>query len=241
MNRPDRERIRAKGREIHHRLRQEPGILAAMAAASAALWAFVETADEVVEGEAAAVDRALLLLLRSPDDPAEMLGPAWLEFLARDVTSLGGWGVLGLIVIAAAGFLRLAGHWRTALFVVAATGAGALASSLLKLAFSRPRPDLVPHATEVATASFPSGHAMGSAVVYLTLAVLLARLVATARLKVYILAVAVVLTLLIGVSRVYLGVHWPSDVLAGWAAGAAWALGCWAVARILHVGGGGGR
>lgn len=220
---------------MHQRLR-EPRILLAMAAASAALWAFLEVADKVLEGESMPVDRALLLLLRSPSDPAEMLGPPWLEDFAHDVTTLGDIGVLGLIVLVATGFLACAGRRRTALFVVGATGGGALASTLLKLAFARPRPDLVPHATEVATASFPSGHAMVSAVVYLTLAALLARLVAAPRLKAYIIGVAGVLTLLIGTSRIYLGVHWPSDVLAGWAAGAAWALACLALARALHIG-----
>lgn len=220
---------------MHPSLRQ-PRILLAMAAASAALWAFLELADEVLEGESMPVDQALLLLLRSPSDPAEMLGPPWLEGFAHDVTTLGDIGVLGLIVLVATGFLACAGRRRTALFVVGATGGGALASTLLKLAFARPRPDLVPHATEVTTASFPSGHAMVSAVVYLTLAALLARLVAAPRLKAYIIGVAVVLTLLIGTSRIYLGVHWPSDVLAGWAAGAAWALVCLALARALHIG-----
>lgn len=220
---------------MHPSLRQ-PRILLAMAAASAALWAFLELADEVLEGESMPVDQALLLLLRSPSDPAEMLGPPWLEDFAHDVTTLGDIGVLGLIVLVATGFLACAGRRRTALFVVGATGGGALASTLLKLAFARPRPDLVPHATEVTTASFPSGHAMVSAVVYLTLAALLARLVAAPRLKAYIIGVAVVLTLLIGTSRIYLGVHWPSDVLAGWAAGAAWALVCLALARALHIG-----
>lgn len=220
---------------MHPSLRQ-PRILLAMAAASAALWAFLELADEVLEGESMPVDQALLLLLRSPSDPAEMLGPPWLEDFAHDVTALGDIGVLGLIVLVATGFLACAGRRRTALFVVGATGGGALASTLLKLAFARPRPDLVPHATEVTTASFPSGHAMVSAVVYLTLAALLARLVAAPRLKAYIIGVAVVLTLLIGTSRIYLGVHWPSDVLAGWAAGAAWALVCLALARALHIG-----
>lgn len=220
---------------MRERLR-EPRILAVMATASAALWLFIEVADGVREGETETLDRAIFLMFRNATDPAEMLGPSWLETFARDLTALGALGVLGLIVAVAAGFLLLAGRHRTALFMAAATTGGALVSSLLKLAFDRPRPDIVPHATEVVSASFPSGHAMVSAVVYLTLATLLARLTRSNALKAYIVGVAVLLTLLIGISRVYLGVHWPSDVLAGWAAGAAWALACWAIASILHLG-----
>lgn len=214
---------------------REPRILAAGAGACAAAWLFIELAEEVVEGEVRAVDAHLLMLLRNPSDPANPLGPRWLELMARDITALGSLGVLGLMVLAAAGFLALAGRRRTALFVLAATGGGALASTLLKALFARPRPDIVPHETYVASASFPSGHAMVSAVVYLTLGALIARLAPEPRLKAYILAVAVLLAGLIGISRVYLGVHWPSDVLAGWAAGAAWALACGAVAQGLRL------
>ena len=107
-------------------------------------------------------------------------------------------------------------------------------STLLKLAFQRPRPDLVPHGAEVYTASFPSGHAMLSAVTYLTLAALLIQVQVQWRAKTYVLALAVLVTLLIGVSRVYLGVHWPTDVLAGWCIGAAWALLCWLAALALQ-------
>ena len=212
----------------------EPRILGAIAAASAALWAFIELADEVVEGETRAIDRAVLVFLRG--EGAGPVGPRWFEELARDLTALGGVGVLGLLVAAAAGFLWLAGRRPTALFVVAATAGGALATHLLKLAFDRPRPDILEHGAHVTSASFPSGHAMLSAVVYLTLAALVARLLPAARLKLYVIGVAAGLSLLAGLTRVYLGVHWPSDVLAGWAAGAAWALGCWAVAQGVHLG-----
>lgn len=215
---------------------REPRILGTIAAACAAAWAFVEAADEVVEGDTRAVDTAILTLLRSPGGGSDSQGPAWLQSLARDITALGSLGVLTLLVAASAGFMLLAGRRRAALFTVAATGGGALASSLLKALFDRPRPDVVPHATEVATASFPSGHAMASAVVYLTLGALLARLVPAPRLKLYIMAVATALAAAVGLTRVYLGVHWPSDVLAGWAAGAAWALACWALARGARSG-----
>jgi undecaprenyl-diphosphatase len=121
-----------------------------------------------------------------------------------------------------------------ALFVVAAVGGGMLLSTLLKMGFDRPRPDLVPHGALVYTASFPSGHATLSAVVYLTLGALLARVQPRFVLKFYLLGLAIVLTVTVGVSRVYLGVHWPTDVLAGWALGAAWALFCWAAALWLQ-------
>jgi undecaprenyl-diphosphatase len=103
---------------------------------------------------------------------------------------------------------------------------GVLISQTMKWAFARPRPDLVPHGAEVFTASFPSGHSMMSAVVYLTLGALLARTQADPAVKTYVLVMAVVLTVLVGASRVYLGVHWPTDVLAGWALGGVWALIC---------------
>nr|WP_276510037.1 phosphatase PAP2 family protein [Niveibacterium umoris] len=137
-----------------------------------------------------------------------------------------------MLVAACVVFLLLRRDLRTAAFVAAATVSGAVASLLLKSAFARPRPDLVPHATTVFTASFPSGHAMLSAVVYLTLGALLARITYGWWQKRYLMVLAVSLTAMIGASRVYLGVHWPSDVLAGWALGAAWALACWIFAQL---------
>jgi undecaprenyl-diphosphatase len=216
----------------------EPRILGVILAATSALWVFIEVAEEVVEGDTHAIDAAILLSLRAVGDPADPLGPRWLEEFARDVTALGSPGVLALLVLVTIVFLLLAGRYRTSLFLLAATTSGAIASALLKQSFARPRPDLVPHEVYVSTASFPSGHAMISAVVYLTLGALVARLVPRRRLKLYVLSVAALLTGLIGMSRVYLGVHWPSDVLAGWAAGAAWALGCWVAAQTVHLGDG---
>jgi undecaprenyl-diphosphatase len=119
--------------------------------------------------------------------------------------------------------------------VVIAVGGGTLLSFLLKGGFDRPRPELVPHGSYVYTASFPSGHSMMSAVVYLTLGALLVRIHPKRRTKAYILTIAVITTLAVGVSRVYMGVHWPSDVLGGWTLGAAWALLCWLVARWLKM------
>lgn len=209
-------------------------LLAALGVAAAALWAFIELADEVLEGETHALDSALLRALRAAGDPSDPLGPAWVEEMARDVTALGGVVVLVLLTAAAVGYLLLERKRHAALAVLVAVGGGQAVSAVMKAAFERPRPDLVPHLSYVYTASFPSGHAMMAAVTYLTLAALLAQVHESWRIRAYLLGIALLLTLLIGCSRVYLGVHWPSDVAAGWTLGAAWALACWAAMRALQ-------
>lgn len=201
---------------------------------SGGVWAFVGLADEVTEGDTMSVDEAVLLALRSPADHADPLGPGWVEEMGRDFTALGGVGVLVLVTLGALGYLLLARRFRAALFTALAVPGGILLSTLMKIGYDRPRPDLVPHEAMVYTASFPSGHAMMSAVTYLTLAALLSRVQPEMRLKAYLLTMALLLTLLVGASRVYLGVHWPTDVLAGWTAGAAWAALCWLAMRWLQ-------
>lgn len=212
----------------------EPQMLAVLVLLAGAVWAFVELADEVTEGATASLDERVLLALRNPGDATDPLGPVWFEELARDITAFGGIGVLVLITAVAAGFLVLQRKQHMATYLVIATGGGVFFSTLLKAAFNRARPDLVPHGQAVYTSSFPSGHSMMSAVVLLTIGALLAGAQPSLRLKTYLLSVAVLMTLLVGLSRVYLGVHWPTDVLAGWMAGAAWALLCWAVAERLR-------
>ena len=132
------------------------------------------------------------------------------------------------------GYLVLVRKRAAGLLVLGAVFGGQVLSTLLKLLFDRPRPDLIPDAPHEFTASFPSGHAMLSAVTYLTLAALLARVQPLRRARIYLLALAILLTVLIGVSRVYLGVHWPTDVLAGWSIGSAWAMLCWRLAGWLQ-------
>ena len=208
--------------------------LVLLALVTAGVWGFAELADEVVEGSTRVLDTQLLLTLRNPENSAEPLGPAWLEEMGRDFTALGGVGVLTLLTLAALSYLLLLGKPKLMLFVLVAVGGGLLLSTLLKLGFDRPRPELVPHGSYVYTASFPSGHSMLAATVYLTLGALLVRAQPRRRLKAFILASSILVTLLVGVSRVYLGVHWPTDVLAGWALGATWALLCWLVAHALQ-------
>ncbi|MBF9233288.1 phosphatase PAP2 family protein [Microvirga alba] len=197
-------------------------------------WAFLGLAGEVREGETHGFDTALLLALRNPQNPADPLGPSWLEEAARDITGLGGYAVLTIVTLASIVYLLMAKKRGAALLVIVAVLGGTLLSTILKLGFDRPRPDLVPHAARVYTASFPSGHAMLSAVTFLTLGALLTRVEESRRIKVFIMGLAVAMTLLVGISRVYLGVHWPSDVLAGWSVGAAWACLCWFVALQLQ-------
>lgn len=152
----------------------------------------------------------------------------------RDFTALGGIPFLVLLTLAVSTYLFLDGKGRIALLVLLAVAGSLILSSALKHGFQRPRPDLVPHGSYVYTTSFPSGHSTMAAAVYLTLGTLLARVQARRRQKAVLLAFALLLTVLVGASRVYLGVHWPTDVLAGWTAGGTWALVCWFLARWLQ-------
>lgn len=215
-------------------VRSEYLLLIILALICGGAWAFVGLADEVMEGETHDVDETILLAMRNPADRSDPIGPGWVEEMGRDFTALGGVAVLTFIALVSVGHMLLRGRTRSALYLAGTVAGGMLLSTLLKLGFDRPRPDLVPHESIVYTASFPSGHSMMSAVVYLTIGALVARLDCRPALRIYVIAVAVFTTLAVGVSRVYLGVHWPSDVLAGWTAGATWALLCWLGARILQ-------
>jgi undecaprenyl-diphosphatase len=214
--------------------RHELSLLVLLGLIAFGVWGFAELADEVLEGETRAFDTAVLLALRSPGNPDDPIGPRWFEEMVRDFTSLGGIGVLTFIALAAFGFLLLQGQFRAGVLLIMSVAGGGILSTVLKLGFARPRPDLVAHQTHTITSSFPSGHALVAAVTYLTLGVLLARVQPNLLLKAYLLLLSVVLTVIIGCSRVYLGVHWPTDVLAGWAGGAVWALFCWLIARWLQ-------
>jgi len=208
--------------------------LAALALLGLAVMAFVQIADEVLEGEWRWLDEELLLALRTDGQPAEPIGPLWVEELVRDVTALGGLGIVVGMTAAVCGYLVISGKRGQALLVLVAVTGGAGVSTLLKALFDRPRPGLVAHGVEAYQASFPSGHSMMAAVVYLTLGVLLARLQGHRRQQVFIMGAAALVVLAVGLSRIYLGVHWPTDVAAGWAAGVGWAAVCWLAALWLQ-------
>jgi undecaprenyl-diphosphatase len=195
---------------------------------------FITVAVLVNMGITQDLDERLLRLPRDPADPSRTLGPAWLEEIARDLTALGGIAGLCLLTLMVCGYLLICGKYRALLLVLAATLGGLVLNGLLKDRFDRPRPHVVPHKSQVMTSSFPSGHSLNSAVIYLTLATLLASLVEKPRPKVYFLSMGLLLTILVGVSRVYMGVHYPTDVLAGWCAGLAWAFLCSFMARWLE-------
>ncbi|MFG0334834.1 MAG: phosphatase PAP2 family protein [Maioricimonas sp. JB049] len=214
--------------------RHELSTLGSFVLLAAGVWGFVALTDEVLEGETQSLDRTVLLAMRTADDVTDPIGPKWVEELGRDFTALGGVGVLTMITVVVTGYLGLQRKGRAAVVVLVAVLGGLVVSQLLKWQFSRPRPDLVPHGSFVYTSSFPSGHAMMSAATYLTLGALLARVHADRRLKAYFLIVAALITLCVGTSRVYLGVHWPTDVLAGWTLGSCWAILCWLIARKLQ-------
>ena len=195
------------------------------------LWGFLSLADEVMEGDTTTLDTRILRAFRKADDPSRPIGPQWVENSLLDLTALGGPTVLGLVVVSVAGFLLLQTRYHTAIVVLVTAASGELANHAMKNVFLRPRPDVVPHLRDVSTTSFPSGHAMESAIIYLTLGAMLMRLAERRLTKIYCIGIAIFLTLLVGISRVYLGVHYPTDVAAGWMFGFFWASLCWMVAR----------
>ncbi len=197
-----------------------------------AAWVFGAIADEVREEEYLHIEMDLMRLLREPQT-GEPLGPAKMVEVARDITALGSGAVLGTTVTLIVGFLLFSRRFAAALFLAAASIGGATLNTMLKSFFGRTRPEEPLRLIEIDSLSFPSGHAMSSATIYLTIAVLLARMAGKPWERIYIFAAALLLSFVIGFSRVYLGVHYPTDVVAGWAAGVAWAQVCWFSAHVI--------
>jgi undecaprenyl-diphosphatase len=225
---------------FQHRIRQriidrfmtfEPIGLMMFALLAGGLFLFLNLTGEVLEGETHAFDERILLALRVPGDLSTPVGPYWLTHAVGDITALGGTTVLSLMTVLATIYLLLARQRAIAAFMFASIVGGWIASAGLKLGVARPRPDIVPHLVEVHDLSFPSGHAMLSAVTYLTLGALLSRAEKYRSTRIFLLGTGILLTLMIGMSRIYLGVHYPTDVLGGWCAGATWAAGVWMISR----------
>lgn len=214
--------------------RTEFAVLGALLVIAAGVATFLDLAGDMREGDGQSFDQAVLAAMRPNADPSDAWGPWWLEAAAGDLTSLGGVSVLGLLATVAVVFLVIQSKRLSAVLLVLGLVGGVWLSEGLKVVFQRERPPLAFQAVETINASFPSGHALLSAVFYLSLGVMLARAFPKRRLKAYVLGVAILITVLVGATRIYLGAHWATDVLAGWSVGAAWAMALWLAAHAIE-------
>jgi undecaprenyl-diphosphatase len=201
-------------------------------------WLLVKNVPKIYKGRLEAIDNHLLRAFRRPENLAVPIGPKWMSQAAKDVTALGSGTNLAIATGILAGFLCLNRRFRATGFLLSSLGSGLLICQSLKGFFARRRPTVVPHLAHFDPASFPSGHSMGAALVYLTSGSIISRQVTGSLAKTYFLSMAVVLAVAVGISRVYLGVHYPSDVLAGWAIGSLWSSACAQAARWLQRQGG---
>lgn len=215
--------------------RLEARTLAIWIAVAGAPWLFLALADEVGEGETDALDRQVLLAFRSAADPADPLGPRWFEEAMRDITALGGFTLLSVTVVVATLLLIFHDRRREALVFASTVILAQISSEVLKAIYDRDRPSLVTHGSYAYSQSFPSGHSVMAAATFFTLATVVASVEAKKRTKALIYGLAISFVVMVGISRVYLGVHWPTDVLGGWALGASWALAAWVVLGLLKV------
>ncbi len=214
--------------------RTELAAVSALFVVAAGLAIFANLAGDMREGEGQAFDQAVLSALRPHASPSDAWGPGWLEEAAGDLTSLGSIAVLSLFATIVILFLFLQRKRLSALLLLVGLGGGVMLSEGLKAVFERDRPPEIYRAVATINASFPSGHALLSAVFYLSIAVMLTRAFPRRRFKVYVLGVGLALTLIVGLTRIYLGAHWATDVLAGWSVGSAWAMTTWLVAYAVE-------
>ena len=213
--------------------RFEARVLIGLFLAAGALLSFLELADDMAEGETRATDSRLILMLREPGDLNDPVGSRGMEEAVRDITALGGTTLV--IVVTLVSVLAFIFHGKRvhAMVMAVAVLAASASSQLTKALYGRPRPDVVPHDVYVYSGSFPSGHSTMSTAAFLSLAMLVARLETKRRSKALAYGLAAAVIVGVGFSRVYLGVHWPSDVLAGWCLGSAWALAAWLALRAM--------
>ena len=212
--------------------RAEFAALGALAIVTLGTVTFVEIADDMTEADGEAFDQMVLRWMQPV--AGQPRGPWWLHEAAADITSLGGIAVLTLFAVVALGMLLILRKWLSALLLLIGLAGGVALSEGLKALFQRERPPAAFQAVETLNASFPSGHALLSTVFYLTVAVMMTRAFPRRRLKAYVLGVGMVFALMVGLTRVYLGAHWASDVMAGWCVGAAWAMALWLVSYAVE-------
>ncbi|HLI64778.1 MAG TPA: phosphatase PAP2 family protein [Caulobacteraceae bacterium] len=200
------------------------------------LWALLSLGGEVSEGETDAFDRKIMLALRTAGHPHEAVGPAWLGEALRDVTALGGTTFAVLATALAATGLAFHGLRRRAVLLICVVAGAQACDELLKALYRRDRPDFALAGAYTYAQSFPSGHSTASAALWLTLAMIASSFEAQLGRKLFWFAAALLVIAGVGASRVYLGVHWPTDVLAGWMLGACCALLGWLAWRRLRGG-----
>jgi len=205
--------------------RRRLGAVILAAGVGAFLLLFRQIAAAVGAGDASAFDRAVLQALRPHDTAAPSLGVAWANIAAGDFSAMGSVSVLAFIVVTTCGLFLSLRRRAEAVILLLASGSGLALTNFLKDMFQRGRPPLTAEQAAGLNASFPSGHAMLSATVYLTLGALIGHFAPSRLIRFYVLGIATLLTAMIGLSRIYLGLHWTTDVRGGWCGGAAWARG----------------
>lgn len=221
------------GRLLKRCRHETAGVLAGFVAVGG-LMGFLEIAEDTAEGDTQDTDHRVLASLRAGGDPTNPVGPEWLEIAAADITSLGSIAVLFSMIVLVSGFLASLRRFGSATLLWASFAIGIGLSQFLKVEFGRDRPEEAYRVVDGLNASFPSGHAMLSGIVYFTMGALLARVLTQRWQRAYVLTSVVLLTALVGASRVYLGVHWMSDVIGGWALGLTVAMACWLLAHLLE-------
>jgi undecaprenyl-diphosphatase len=227
-------RLRARAGRLPAFVRQEKLLVAAVLLVIASTWVFIELLDEILEDETEEIDAWIMGVLHSGPDPNIPIGPDWIIAAALDLTALGGPAVLTLTVALVSGYLALLRDFRSMRLVLITSILGLGLNSLLKVVVGRERPPEAVRLAHETTASFPSGHSALAAIIYLTLGAILAVTRPRRRERIYIIAAALLITGMVGLTRVYLGVHYPTDVLAGWSVGLAWTLVCLIIAHRLQ-------
>lgn len=212
--------------------RREREIVVLVILAAVCVLLFRLIAEIVEQGRADAFDLGLLKALHPDGLRHDTLGSIWANIGAHDLSAMGSISVLAFIVVLGFGLFLGVNRRREAVMLFLAFGGGLVMTVGLQALFHRSRPPLTPEEAAGLNASFPSGHALLSATVYLTLGTLIGRFAERRFVRFYALGTAAVLTVIIGVSRIFLGIHWCTDVLAGWCVGLAWALTWRAIALV---------